>query len=137
MESARGLDALQDGDDAIGLHADRVQSRHQGAKVRAIDDRHLSAVDTGSDIGERLNGGNAAGERGRLHHRRCFVDLHGERAVADGDLGDPDVIADDDGSGTLVDHNACGRVGFDDEVLELGRQSRQIGAVGLAHGHRG
>src|SRR3546814_1796627 len=54
--------SLQDGDDAVRLHADIVQPGNERAKVGTVENGDRPAVLHRHDVGFRLHGGHAARE---------------------------------------------------------------------------
>ena len=91
MQRTGRLDALEDGDDAIGLDADVVEAGHQRLQIRSVEQGDIAARLLGLDIGLRLDGGDAAREGFRLNDLWRFGDLHGEGAIADGNLRNADI----------------------------------------------
>ncbi len=80
----------------------------------------LAAVLVGYRRRARQHHGLALGKRRWLRGDGRLGDPHGEVAVGHGHRGDLHVLADHDGAGARVDHDARRGVGLDDEVADLG-----------------
>ena len=77
----------------------------------------------------RLDRGLAARERFRLDDCRRLGDLDGQRSVADGDLRDAHVRADDDRAGALVDDDACAGVSVSTARFSISAINRVRSAI--------
>lgn len=114
MEAAGGLDGLENGDDVMGGSADGMKTFHEFLDVGSVFEAYgLSDLVLYGDLSVGNGGRGAVGERGRLRDVEDGFDLDGEATVEDGDGGEGDVSAKDDGAGSLVDDNFCGRLEAD------------------------
>ncbi|MPL60908.1 hypothetical protein SDC9_06471 [bioreactor metagenome] len=134
MQRAGGMDAVEDVDHVPRRHTEGIQTRHdirQRTRAGDLGDLRVAALlDAG--IGPRNHHGFAAGEGVGLRDHRGFLDPERQAALADGNAGDPDVLADHDRTRALVDHHPRLLFGLDPDILDPADDMGGIRGAGLA-----